>query len=446
MNEHGARAGALETAQAAPALVFDLTDLVMLLHRKAGVGGIARVVLEILRHITDRADAEGMALVFLHPARGAYAAIDPAAVAQALEQPAALIHGLGLADAYFPINELKYRGRPLRAWYRRWRRYLRFRRKVRHVPPPGESRPAGWALREGGLPLGRVRLVVLGTAWALDDHPARLREIAARGDVEIVLLVHDLIPFADPPMDVDNPEFRDWFARMALLVRRYVSVSAFTGREIAARVPALGGHVDRLDIVPLAHVFDYDGEIGPAGIDGEYVLTIGSLGYPRKNFPRLMQAWARLHERLGESLPKLVIAGSHGGKSALLDAFLARHPQMRGVIELVERPDDARLAALYRHCLFSVYPSLFEGWGLPVGESAWFGRFCVASHASSIPEVVGAAADYFDPNAVEDMADTLERPIRDRDYLRAREAEVAALHLRTWDEVARDLVAALRAQ
>ncbi|MCJ8142116.1 glycosyltransferase family 4 protein [Ancylobacter sp. A5.8] len=446
MNEHGAPAAQPMPAPPAPALVFDLTDLVMLLHRKAGVGGIARVVLEILRHVAARADAEGMALVFHHPTRGIYVAIDPAVVSQALEEPAALIHGLGLADAYFPINELKYRGRPLRAWYRRWRRHMRFRRKVRHVPPRGETRPAGWALRDWRLPQGPVRLAVLGTAWALDDHPMRLRELAAQGDVEVVLLVHDLIPFADPPMDVDNPEFRDWFAAMAVLVRRYLSVSAYTGREIAVRVPALGGHVDRLDVVPLAHVFDYEGEAGPAGIAGEYVLTIGSLGYPRKNFLRLMEAWALLHARLGAELPKLVIAGSHGGKSALLDSFLARHPALAGHIALVDRPDDARLAGLYKHCLFSVYPSLFEGWGLPVGESAWFGRFCVASHASSIPEVVGAAADYFDPNSAQDMADKLERPMRDRDYLRAREAEVAALHLRTWDEVARDLVAALRAQ
>lgn len=355
-----------------------------------------------------------------------------------------MIHGFDLGEAYFPINEFKYRDRPARAWLRRHRRYLQFRWRVQHGPPKDETRPAGWALSPWRMPDGKTRIAVLGTSWALNDHPAMLRELCAGHDAEVVLLIHDLIPLMTPQVDVDNPEFRHWFEVMAGMVHRYVSVSAFTAREITARMPALGGSIEQLDIMPLAHEFDYSGPIEPPGIEDDYVLAVGSLGYPRKNFMRLLEAWQQLYVRVGELLPILVLAGSHGSKRALMEAFLARHPQMKGKVRLDERPSDARLAGLYSHCLFTVYPSLFEGWGLPVGESAWFGKLCIASRVSSIPEVVGDAADYFDPTSVDDMVETLLRPIADRAYLRQRENDLRAIHRRSWKDVADDLVAALR--
>lgn len=428
----------------APHLVFDLTDIMVLLHRQVGVGGIVRVVLQIMRHVVGRPDAGDMIFVFHHPKLNRYVAVDPALIATAIEEPATVIHGFDLVDAYFPINEFKYRDRPFRAWLRRHRRYLQFRSMVQHRRPEGEARPAGWALRPCQMPAGRARVAVLGTSWALNNHPGMLRELCAEHDAEVVLLIHDLIPLMTPPVDVDNPEFRHWFEVMAGMVRRYVSVSAFTAREITARVPLLSGHVERLDVVPLAHEFDYSGPIDEPGIEADYVLAVGSLGYPRKNFARLLEAWLRLHDRIGQQLPVLVLAGNHGSKKALLDQFLARYPQMRGMIILDERPGDARLAGLYSHCLFTVYPSLFEGWGLPVGESAWFGKLCVASRVSSIPEVVGDAADYFDPHSVDDMVETLIRPITDRAYLRQREQDLLAIRRRSWNDVANDLVAALR--
>jgi glycosyltransferase involved in cell wall biosynthesis len=85
-----------------------------------------------------------------------------------------------------------------------------------------------------------------------------------------------------------------------------------------------------------------------------------------------------------------------------------------GKIILVAHPTDAELAALYRGCLFTVFPSLYEGWGLPVSESLSFGKPCVISSATSLPEAGGTLARYFDPENVTDAMRVIRDIIADR--------------------------------
>ena len=70
---------------------------------------------------------------------------------------------------------------------------------------------------------------------------------------------------------------------------------------------------------------------------------------------------------------------------------------------------DEELAWMYKNCAFSIYPSFYEGWGLPIAESAFYGAPCLASSTSSMPEVAGSAVDYFNP-ASTDSCMLLEPP------------------------------------
>jgi glycosyltransferase involved in cell wall biosynthesis len=85
-----------------------------------------------------------------------------------------------------------------------------------------------------------------------------------------------------------------------------------------------------------------------------------------------------------------------------------------GKICLLRDPTDAELIALYRGCQFTVFPSLFEGWGLPVSESLALGRPCIASNRTSLPEAGGELARYFDPENLDDayqvVRDVVENP------------------------------------
>jgi len=117
---------------------------------------------------------------------------------------------------------------------------------------------------------------------------------------------------------------------------------------------------------------------------------------------------------------------------------------LNGKIILLRSLSDADLQQAYRSCLFTVFPSLSEGWGLPIAESLARGKFCVASNHTSIPEAGGDLIDYFDPLNEDDALAKIERPLIDPNYLAAREAQLRAEYRpRTWADCVHALIGAL---
>jgi glycosyltransferase involved in cell wall biosynthesis len=105
---------------------------------------------------------------------------------------------------------------------------------------------------------------------------------------------------------------------------------------------------------------------------------------------------------------------------------------------------DAELCECYRSCLFTVFSSLCEGWGLPIAESLAQGKFCVASNRTSIPEVGGDLIDYFDPKNEDDAYAKIERLLLDSVYLTEREAQLRTEYRpRTWTDCLHALVTTL---
>lgn len=114
-----------------------------------------------------------------------------------------------------------------------------------------------------------------------------------------------------------------------------------------------------------------------------------------------------------------------------------------GLIGVVEEPLDHELAYLYRNCLFTVYPSFYEGWGLPIGESLWFKKPVVASKTSSMAEVGGNMVDYVDPYSPSDIKRAIMKLITDVSYRNSRIEGISKATLRSWDDVASHQLAAL---
>jgi glycosyltransferase involved in cell wall biosynthesis len=176
------------------------------------------------------------------------------------------------------------------------------------------------------------------------------------------------------------------------------------------------------------------------GIEPPYVLFVGTLE-PRKNLVRLVRAY---RQAVAMGLPhSLVLAGGTGWHAEALDAELAMSGP--GRIFRTGLLPDPELDALYRGAAAFAYPSLFEGFGLPVLEALARGVPTVTSNASSIPEVAGRAAVLVDPTSVEDLAAAIERVLTDRDLadgLRRVGPEQAAGF--SWDETARATIAVYR--
>ncbi len=236
-----------------------------------------------------------------------------------------------------------------------------------------------------------------------------------RASVPVVVTVHDLAVVRHPEL------FTAWtrgYARTLLLpvlraATRVLAVSEFTKREVEelAGIPS-----ERIGVAYNAASTEVFRPDGPAA-DGDYVLAVGTLE-PRKNLERLVDATRSLGLELR-------VAGSRGWGSVDVDA-----PHVRWL----GRPDDVELATLMRGALCLAYPSLYEGFGIPVLEAMLCGAPVVTSAASAMEEIANGAAELVDPLVPASIAAGIERAIGRRDELRAAGFERASRF--TWDATA----------
>lgn len=157
-------------------------------------------------------------------------------------------------------------------------------------------------------------------------------------------------------------------------------------------------------------------------LDSDYVFSLSTLE-PRKNYVRLLKAWSSIYNQLNLKQPKLVIGGRKGWGDAFQAELFGRAEQEQSVI-LTGFVDDADLAALYSGSVCTAFPSLYEGFGIPVLESMKCGRFCVTSNVSSIPEITGADTPMVEPTSIDSIADLLLRVINDPTWRKSLEIEV----------------------
>lgn len=176
-------------------------------------------------------------------------------------------------------------------------------------------------------------------------------------------------------------------------------------------------------------------------VDLPFVLTVGTL-QPRKNHLRLVQAFSRLKE-LHPDL-SLVIAGGSGWQYDPVAAEVERLG-LTASVRFSGFVDEGDLPALYSAASVFAFPSLYEGFGLPVLEAMACGTPVVCSNASSLPEVAGDAALMVAPEDAQALAETLDRVLRDSS-LRAGMAQrgLAQAARFTWTAAARSLLDAYR--
>lgn len=264
-----------------------------------------------------------------------------------------------------------------------------------------------------------------------------------------VVTVHDL-SFVHYPATVRR--FNRLYLRLVARVTarraaRVIADSENTRRELLAW---LGLSAPRVVAVPIAA----DPRFAPAtaaavedfrrqrGLPERFALFLGTLE-PRKNLVRLVDAFAACQAGLKVALP-LVIAGSRGW---YYDEIFAR-VQNHGLQDSILFPGFVPAGELpwwYRAADVFVYPSVYEGFGLPVLEAMASGTAVITSNTSSLPEVAGDAALLVDPNDVEALADALARVLNDHDLRQAMSAAgVRQAAKFSWRRCAEETVAVYR--
>jgi glycosyltransferase involved in cell wall biosynthesis len=298
------------------------------------------------------------------------------------------------------------------------------------TPPDYDFRARVYSIKEQ-IAFNRLRISADQIWWS----PHYNIPVLHRG--RLVTTIHDLAHVALPQF------FGEWKKRMysklmfeavARKSHSIICVSQFTADELLRRTSADHRKVHVIHNGVDEKWFEPDRSERPSA--RPYILSVGNVK-PHKNFQRLIQAFAKIQERHDVDL--MLVGRKEGflaGDSAELD--LAGVPE--GRLHFTGHVSDSLLRSYYAHAEALVFPSLYEGFGLPPLEAMASGCPVVASNAASIPEVCGEAVIYCDPLSVDDIADKIKLVLELKGNERLTLLENARTHAArfSWKRCARE--------
>lgn len=227
----------------------------------------------------------------------------------------------------------------------------------------------------------------------------------------LVTTIHDISPIINPSWFSDRyVAFYRILTPVVLRVSdRIITVSEFSKKEIVDKYD-----VDRRRIVPIHNGVkprtEEDGTPCPRVSAGEFILFVGSMN-PRKNLRGLIEAYSQYRKQASSPLP-LVLAGPSNDVFAETDLG-----NVNGIINLGYVSEN-KLTWLYSNAALFVFPSLYEGFGLPIIETMSVGTPVLTSDCGAMAEVAGDAAYLVDPTNVSAISDGITRLLDDKEYRR----------------------------
>lgn len=236
---------------------------------------------------------------------------------------------------------------------------------------------------------------------------------AAIKDIPQVLTIHDLslMKYREK-----HPRSRVWFSdvffkRRMKYAAHIITISDFVRSEVCEELDLDSGKITAIPLAPSPHFFPRDrqkakGTIKKLGLPKDFLLFVGTLE-PRKNLSFLVKALAVCEN----DIPIVLVGWDGWGNEAWLR--MAETKGFRKRIFTTGYVDEETLACLYSSALALVFPSLYEGFGLPVLEAMACGCPVICSNAASLPEVAGDAALLIDPFEVEDLATAMDKVVGD---------------------------------
>lgn len=257
------------------------------------------------------------------------------------------------------------------------------------------------------LPIPAGRPDLFHVTHHLLHPPTRLR---------LTSFIHDVTPLLMPDLHTSSNVryFRHFAARVLPRLAGVIVPSQAVQADLVSR---LGVPPDRITVIH--HGVDED--FFPMGgqepkrraydLPDQYILFLGSLE-PRKNLPAALEAWRQLPADLRRNYP-LVVAGASGWKNRAIRSQLEQ-AKSEGV-RRIGYVEPHVLPLVYANAAVFVFPSLYEGFGMPLLEAMAAGAPIVASNTSSLPEVVGEAGLLVDPRSPSEIAQAIERLLTNRD-------------------------------
>ncbi len=403
-------------------ILFDISDLIYYIGHHANLTGIQRVQSSIVLSVLSHGVLPQSALIFLSfNARSRNWVAIPTGFLFAL-----------LQDMFLPVAQ----------------RTVSFPAEdARYGILPGAKDFTGVGVLDGG---GTSVLCLLGAAWVQQDYLHRVLALKRQFGTRFVMTVHDLIPiYASDTCDQDTVVVFEAFMRRALRHADHIlAVSGNTASDVKRYSASLQIPEPPITVTKNGSSFteflpgrESPGDIAAGDLPERFVLFVATIE-GRKNHQLVLDIWRRMIDE-GDDPPHLVCVGRLGWKSTGFISTLVESGYLGGRIHLLRDICDADLRMLYSRCLFTLCPSFYEGWGLPVGEALAMGKICVCSDRASLPEVAGEFGMYIDI-ADRDASLGVIRGLLSDDAARGRlEAKIRrGYEPVTWHSVAKSVVTA----
>lgn len=293
-------------------------------------------------------------------------------------------------------------------------------------------------------------IVVVDGNWQFSGFAAALKSQKNKVDFRLVHFVHDLTAVRNPAL-VNNGADKiigEYFKDILPIADTVITISESTKRDVE-------WFVSEQHILTKAKVVTLilgDNALSGAqhttrepahAIPTPFILAVSTIEV-RKNYLALYYAY-KLAAQQGINLPHLVIVGRKGWMAQETYSLLTQDTEIKDKITVLEWVSDPELGWLYQHCEFTVFPSFYEGWGIPVAESFAHGKACISSNTSSMPEVGGELAIYVSPYNPAELMRQIKALGSDADARHKLENTISrAYKLRSWGDTYLDFAVIIK--
>lgn len=272
-------------------------------------------------------------------------------------------------------------------------------------------------------------------------------------NVPTAIILYDLIPYVNPQIYLQNPTTKDWYMEKLVYLKRAHKLLAISEASRREAIDQLGLPTEQVVTISTA-VKSFFCEISIAdqtkqtlcakyGLKRPFLMYTGGIDY-RKNIEGLIRAYARLPEKLRRGHQLAIVCAAQDTARRAFQDLAQKEGLSADEIVLTGFVSDEDLRALYNVCKVFVFPSIHEGFGLPVLEAMQCGAPVIGSNRSSIPEVLGLEGALFDPLSDEAITRKLEQTLQD-DEFRASLARHGLQQCRkfSWDKSGRRTIRGL---
>lgn len=285
-------------------------------------------------------------------------------------------------------------------------------------------------------------LLIMGKPW---DYPAfieKLRKEKLKNNFKLVQVIYDLIPVFYPHL-FGEALFQPYTAYMfeaTAISDGLLAISKSTKRDIERFCRELAVSKPDTRVIRLGDDFAKVKAIKPKTEEvkpRDFILCVGTVEV-RKNIQLLYMTY-KLGLSQGLNLPKLIIVGGKGWYTEDVIYQITHDPETKDKIRILRNISDGELEWLYENCRYTVYPSVYEGWGLPIAESLAREKHCIASNSSSMTEIAGELIDYFSPYNPQQLLDLIAKYSDDAVLGRKEDQIKSEYKTTTWDDTFRQV-------